>query len=69
MNLLMSDVYKQAKQISEKHAAHFLKYGSCHNFFNAKLIYSPVMLQELSFITVLFQKKMMGVLRIWNFHD
>ena len=48
MNLLMSDVYKQAKQISEKYAALFLKYGSCHNFFNAKLIYSPVMLQELT---------------------
>ena len=60
MNLLMSDVYKQAKQISEKYTALFLKYGSCHNLFNAKLIYSPVMLQELNFITGLFQKKMMG---------
>ena len=48
MNLLMSDVYKQAKQISEKYTALFLKYGSCHNLFNAKLIYSPVMLQELT---------------------
>ena len=60
MNLLMSDVYKQAKQISEKYTALFLQYGSCHNLFNAKLIYSPVMLQELNFITGLFQKKMMG---------
>ena len=48
MNLLMSDVYKQAKQIYEKYIAVFLKYGSCHNFLNAKLTYSPVMLQELS---------------------
>ena len=60
MNLLMSDVYKQAKQISEKYTALFLKYGSCHNLFNAKLMYSPVMLQELNFITGLFQKKMVG---------
>ena len=60
MNLLMSDVYKEPKQISEKYTALFLRYGSCHNLFNAKLIYSPVMLQELSFITGLFQKKMMG---------
>ena len=48
MNLPMSDVYKQAKQISEKYTALFLKYGSCHNLFNTKLIYSPVMLQELT---------------------
>ena len=48
MNLLKSDVYKQAKQISEKYTTLFLKYGVCHNLFNAKLIYSPVMLQELS---------------------
>ena len=67
MNLLMPDVYKQAKQISEKYTALFLKYVSCHNLFNTKLIYSPVMLQELT--KDYFRKKMMGVLRIWNFHD
>ena len=48
MNLLKSEVCKQAKQISEKYTTLFLKYGACHNLFNAKLIYSPVMLKELS---------------------
>ena len=48
MNLLKSDVYQQAKKFFEKYTALFLKYGACHNLLNAKLIYSPVTLHELS---------------------
>ena len=48
VHLLKSDVYKQGKQIPEKYTTLFLKYGACLNLFNAKLIYSPVMLKELS---------------------
>ena len=69
MNLLNSDVYKQATQISKKYATHFGKSGACHNLFNAKLIYSPIMLQELSkFYYRTISEKMM-VLRIWNFQE
>ena len=48
MNLLNSDVYKQSTQISKKYTTLFGKYGTCHSLFNAKLIYSPIMLQKLS---------------------
>ena len=62
MNLLNSDVYKQATHISEKYATIFGKYGACHNLFN-----SPIMLQELSkFYYRTISEKMM-VSRIWNF--
>ena len=48
MNLLNSDVYKQTTQISKKYTTLFGKYGACNNLFNAKFIYSPIMLQKLS---------------------
>ena len=69
MNLLNSDVYKQATHISKKYATLFGKYGACHNLFNAKLIYSPITLQELSkFYYRTISGKMM-VSRIRNFQE
>ena len=69
MNLLNSDVYKQATHISEKYATIFGKYGACHNLFNAKLIYSPIMLQELSMLYFRTISEKVMVLRIWNFQE
>ena len=69
MNLLNSDVYKQATQISKKYTTLFGKYGACHILFNAKLIYSPIMLQELSKFYYRTISEKMRVLRIWNFQE
>ena len=69
MNLLNSYVYKQATQFSKKYTTLFQKYGACHNLFNAKLIYSPVMLQESKFNYRIISERMMGVSTIWNFHE
>ena len=69
MNLLNSDVYKQTTQISKKYTTLFGKYGACHILFNAKLIYSPIMLQELSKFYYRTISEKMRVLRIWNFQE
>ena len=67
MNLLNSDVYKQATPISKKYATFFGKCGACHNLFNAKLTYSPNMLQELSKFYYRTVSEKMMLSRIWNF--
>ena len=69
MSLLNSDVYKQATQISKKYTTLFGKYGAYHNLFNAKLIYSPIMLQELSKFYYRTISEKMVVLRIWDFQE